>query len=449
MSQINTTINGVLRYINTDIGGPVKPTSQGIITLHGGNNITTDGSVPNTVTINLTGTTNHAVQVGNITGSLDSLPLALSGQGLMGLTGFDPFFTGSPDFNGTVTAGTGFVATTDDVSIVDGSLLLPTTTALIGQIQINNIPVFHAYGSENIFVGVASGNFTLTGDQNTATGPFSLNSLTSGEFNSAYGYQSLYSCTSGIANSSYGYKSMKFLTTGAANSVFGSAGLAHLVSGSYNVGLGEGGSLWSVGDNYIGAESSNILIQNEGVTGESNTIRIGTQGSGNGQQASCFVAGIYNTSTGSATATVVIADSNGQLGAPGVGNPGDVLTMSATEPVWSPLAPSGITWTREVGDTVSLVVDHGYINTNVAQTVYTLPVSAALGTVIAIVGESAGGWQIQQNAGQSIQLGFVSTAVGLGGGLASTNQYDVVYLMCRVVDSTWSVFSSMGNILIA
>lgn len=449
MSQITSTLNKLLRTIITDVGGPVTPTNNGTLTFHGGNNITTDGSIPNEIIWNLTGTTNHAVQVGNVNGSLTSLAVGATGEGLMGSTGANPFWTGSPSFSGTVTAGTGFIATTGDVSIVDGNLLLPTTTATVGQIQINSTPVFHAYGSNNIFVGASSGNFTLTGDQNTSGGVSSLSLLTFGEFNSAYGYQSLLGCTFGIANSGFGFKSLKHLTIGNANTACGTANLAYLVSGNYNVGLGEGGSIWSVGDNYTGAESNNILIQNEGVTGESNVMRIGTQGAGNGQQASCFVAGIYGSSVG-ATNAVVVADNTatgGQIGTISAGNPGDVLTMGATAPGWLPPLAGGINWTREAGDTIATAVNNGYINTNVGLTTYTLPASAALGTIIAIMGESVAGWQIAQNAGQSIQLGAVSTTPGITGYLASSNQYDVVYLICRVVDTTWSVVSSMGNII--
>ena len=63
------------------------------------------------------------------------------------------------------------------------------------------------------------------------------------------------------------------------------------------------------------------------------------------------------------------------------------------------------------------------------------------------MGESAAGWKIAQNAGQSVQIGNVSTTIGITGYLASSDQYDVVYLVCRVVDTTWSVVQSMGNIV--
>ncbi len=56
------------------------------------------------------------------------------------------------------------------------------------------------------------------------------------------------------------------------------------------------------------------MIKNIGTTAESNTIKIGTQGSGSGQQNKCFVAGIVGVTT-SNTQTVTINSSTGQLGA--------------------------------------------------------------------------------------------------------------------------------------
>lgn len=104
----------------------------------------------------------------------------------------------------------------------------------------------------------------------------------------------------------------------------------------------------------------------------------------------------------------------------------------------------GITWSRPAGAAVAAAVDNGYVSVNAGLVTVTLPVTAALGTVIEIMGEGAGGWVIAQNAGQSIQFGNLSTTVGAGGSLASTNQWDTVKIICRVADTTWSVVSNVG-----
>lgn len=86
----------------TDVAGPATELG-GIITMAGGNNITTDGSTAHTVTFNLTGTTNHAVQVGNASGSLTSISTATDGEVLIGVTGGSPVFASLMSGDGSIT----------------------------------------------------------------------------------------------------------------------------------------------------------------------------------------------------------------------------------------------------------------------------------------------------------------------------------------------------------
>jgi hypothetical protein len=59
----------------------------------------------------------------------------------------------------------------------------------------------------------------------------------------------------------------------------------------------------------------------------------------------------------------------------------------------------------------------------------TLPTSATLGSIIQIVGSSAGGWTIAQNSGQQIHVNTSSTTVGTAGSVSSTGQYNQITLM--------------------
>jgi hypothetical protein len=92
---------GAVNFI-TDTSGPATELG-GNITFAGGHNITTDGSVAHTVTLNLTGTTNHAVQVGNATSSLSSLAVGTNGQVLIGSTGANPTFASLTSSDGSIT----------------------------------------------------------------------------------------------------------------------------------------------------------------------------------------------------------------------------------------------------------------------------------------------------------------------------------------------------------
>jgi hypothetical protein len=82
----NFDISAVFIPVQTltgDAGGAVSPTA-GNIDLLGGNNITTTGAPgASSITFDLTGTTQYAVQLGNATGSLTSLALGTANQILM------------------------------------------------------------------------------------------------------------------------------------------------------------------------------------------------------------------------------------------------------------------------------------------------------------------------------------------------------------------------------
>jgi hypothetical protein len=92
---------GAVNFV-TNVSSPATETG-GTISILGGNNISTSGSVPNTVTVNISGTTNHTVQVGNSTGSLTSLTAATNGQVLLGSTGANPVFASLTSGDGSIT----------------------------------------------------------------------------------------------------------------------------------------------------------------------------------------------------------------------------------------------------------------------------------------------------------------------------------------------------------
>lgn len=210
-------------------------------TLTNGNNITATAGA-NSISIAVTGTTDHAVQVGNVSGSLTSLGIGLTGQVLrgntaadpswgavdlttdvtgylptgsggtgvgsitahalvvgdgtnalnelavgatgetiMGVTGADPIWTGSPSFSGSVTAGTGLTVTTGDATISSGNILIPNSTSTIGQIKFNNVCYAHNFGTNNLFLCPSAGNFTFDVAQatsNIAIGLYALSAIT-------------------------------------------------------------------------------------------------------------------------------------------------------------------------------------------------------------------------------------------------------------------------------
>ncbi len=147
-------------------------------------------------------------------------------------------------------------------------VLTDPSTASAGNIMKGSSRFIHNPGFANTFIGVDSGNFTVTGSSNTITGANALGNVTSGQSNTASGVFALNGNT----------------------------------SGSYNIalGIGAGGAL-TTGD-------FNIDIGNAGVAGEAATIRLGTS------QTRAFIAGVRGVTPGINDALPVVIDSNGQLG---------------------------------------------------------------------------------------------------------------------------------------
>lgn len=136
----------------------------------------------------------------------------------------------------------------------------------------------------------------------------------------------------------------------------------------------------------------------------------------------------------------------------GLGSAGQVLTSAGAGalPTWADIPLADLPWTVVTGSTQTIVADNGYISNRAAGPVaYTLPATAAVGSIIRITGMLAGaGWSLAQGAGQYIEFTGVSTTVGAGGSLASTGDNDSIELVCVEADLGFVVISSMGNITI-
>ncbi|MEM7281020.1 MAG: hypothetical protein AAF438_05270, partial [Pseudomonadota bacterium] len=164
--------------------------------------------------------------------------------------------------------------------------------------------------------------FNTAGSLNTATGFFAL-ADNKANGNTATGARAMENNSTGAANTALGAEALRFNDTGATNTAVGSNALVNNVVGSSNTAVGFGALNDNLGSNNIAIgrsagrvlanDSDNIMIGNEGVTGDSGTIRLGEAGT----HTATYVAGIQNTDL-SATGTPVVIDANGQLG---VGSP--------------------------------------------------------------------------------------------------------------------------------
>lgn len=107
----------------------------------------------------------------------------------------------------------------------------------------------------------------------------------------------------------------------------------------------------------------------------------------------------------------------------------------------------GLTWIDVTGASQAMAVNTGYTSNDGASLVtFTLPSTAAYGTVVAVVGKAAGLWTLAQNSGQTIHFAGVNTTTGVGGSLSSSKQYDAVFLLCTIANTDFTVIQSMGNL---
>ena len=316
------------------------------------------------------------VLLGSGTGAITPLAAAATGSTLMGNTGADPSFTGSPSFSGTVTAGTGLSVTTGNAAVVAGNITLPVTNAAgtEGVITVAGTRWIHNFGTQSTYVGVNSGNTTLTtatAINNTCVGAGTGSAITSGNRSVAVGNSALGAMTTGTRNTAVGHSSMSNCTTSGYNTALGQSTLQQLGTGSYNFGAGYAG-----GFGLTLTDSSNICIMNQGTAGDNNTLRIGAQGAGDGQINKSFIAGIYNTTPVAAAAQAVTVTTTGQLSA----SNNLVLPNQCAF-----LAYLSVTDENVTGDTTQFIIGSGNSltevfdqgnNLNAASGVFTAPITA-------------------------------------------------------------------------
>ena len=336
--------------------------------------------------------------------------------------------TGNLSLTGTLNTGVGYGAL-NAVSSGSSNCCVGEIAGLALTTGSENIVVGRAAlsnsldSASNTFVGHAVATDLGHGTENIGIGKFSMHG--SGGSNPTYnvgiGSNTEYSITSGAYNNTIGYNGLNLLSTGSYNNSLGDLSLEHITTGSYNLGFGH-----DAGINYTGAESSNIVVQNDGVLGESNTIRIGTQGAGNGQQNACYLAGVTGVTTAN-TQLVTINSSTGQLGAKAI--------------------QGVMTWTA-VGVSGALANNNGYLCTTGAALSFSLPATAAVGTQIGIVLAGSTSWTITQGAGQSITISPTTSTPGVGGSVASLTAGTTLTLICDVADTHWTAIASTGTFTI-
>lgn len=115
---------------------------------------------------------------------------------------------------------------------------------------------------------------------------------------------------------------------------------------------------------------------------------------------------------------------------------------------WETLASQGLVNWVVVTTNTAMASDTGYIPNSAGLLSFALPPTAEVGDMFRIAGFGSGGWEVTQNAGQTIHFGNQNTTIGGGGSLESSNSGDSVEIVCVVADTDFVVISSIGNIVV-
>lgn len=336
MSTINSLNfgTGTAGQVLTSNGAGLAPTfqtaSSGTSTFHtGSGDATASGGA-----ITIAGTSNQITTTGASSTVTISVPSAFTAPGSITATT-------------TVTATSGAItATSGDVVITAGNLTLPQTTASGatgimksgGTRWLSQQP--SSVGSDAVFIGLNAGNLAPGGGSSVNIGDVCIgtsaglynDSGASTTLNVAIGYQAMKGttnrnkirnvviggnavtgdCSNMEANVFVGYYAGGALTNRPYRSVvIGAEALGQATGANSNDNILIG---WRAGYAFTAGESDNIIIgYNLGTASDANTLRIGTSGTGSGQQSTCYIAGIAGV-TVSSSATVLINTSTGQLG---------------------------------------------------------------------------------------------------------------------------------------
>ena len=224
---------------------------------------------------------------------------------------------------------------------------------------------------------------------------------------------------------------------------------------------GAGINTVSLGASATIAATSNIITSSSG-----NDILVGSATStwnGNYNQYTAALSGILFTAAGTARSIDEIYNSSSPSGffinstVPGQGTVTSALATvngtassigpnvnSNTYPVAS--APGAFTWLA-ISASQAISSNNGYIITGGSVTI-TLPATASVGSVFAVILDGGTYWTIAQNGGQQLRVGSRLSTLGAGGSLGSNNPGDAVYFVCSVANTRWVAYTTVGNLTI-
>lgn len=342
-------------------------------------------------------------------------------------------YSGAFTFTGTLTGNTSVTFPTSGTLATTSQLVTP---AALTKADDTNVTLTLGGSPSTALVNAASITAGWTGELSLTRGGTNAN-LTANEGGIFYSTATAGAILSGTATASQvllsGATAAPTWSTATYPSVATSAGTILRANGTNWVAststfadtYGASTLLYSNGANTVEglatANSAALITNSTGVPAWSSTMT-------NGQ--------VIIGSTGATPTAAVLTEGTGIS----ITNGAASITISST-------GVGSLVWNDVAGTSQNAVANNGYIISNAAQTTVSLPATAVVGSVFAVQGKGAGGWILQANSGQIINLGNAPTS--LAGSLASTNQWDSVQIVCVTADTTFAVIAAVGNLTVA
>lgn len=439
--SISTSSTGTVNTLTGNSGGPISPTGGNINTI-GAGSITIAGS-GSTLTTQLTGITNHAIQIGSSTSTLTQLAATVTtGQILQNNASADPSWSTATypstttinqllySSSANVVAG---LATANRAVLTTGTTGIPALTALAtdGQLIIGStagapaaatltagtgITITNASNSITIAVTTGTGVVeTLTGNSGGAISPTAgnINTLGTGSITIAGSGSTLTTQLTGLTNHNVLVGAGTTTITNVAPSATSGVPLISQGAASdpvFGTALVAGG----------GTASTSFNITGVVISGATSTTALTSVTLTDGQLAIGSSTG--NPAAATLTAGTGITITNGH----------NSITVASTG--------GGITWSETSG-TFTAASNHGYFIT--AASTPTLPASPSEGDVVAFAVDTASACTVTGNTGQKIRIG---AALSASAGTAANNaRGDTLHLVYESTGTTWWATATMGT----
>jgi hypothetical protein len=363
-STLTISATGLTETLTGNTGGAVSPTGSNINIVGTGIVSVTGNPGTSTLTISSTGGSSGIQIIDGNTGSVTGSTVTIE----------TPASTGTLNFSGS--------GTTMTLNLMDGSgdLAIGNSASATGGNSVSlGTSATDGGGPGNVTIGSNTTNSFFTGlDPNVVIGSGANVSGPPGS-----------GCNSSVtigANAFGGPGDNVVIghnasTSGASIVIIGPNAIDHgsgesVIIGSDAIGPA-GGFTVAVGYQSGSANTSggsNININNHGVSGESNVTRIGTQGTGSGQQNACYMAGIFNNNSSGFTSPlpVFVDSATGQLGYGTSTVPSSTCAFSAYLTTTIPNATGDGTNALIIYDTERFDIGSNY---NTATGLFTAPVT--------------------------------------------------------------------------